>query len=680
MASPMRKAALVVGVLGLVAVTVFVVRSSWRTETAGDLRPEVIRVGTSQATVIWRTPTASTGRLHYRPVGVEAPHQSAEDRLGPAKKHRVVIEGLEPSTRYRYWLHNDQNRYELQTQPEPATPFSFLLVWGDVSRQTQQTKQIKSLLRSEAPEFVLSLAPATTDPFRDVRPFVPVFNRSGVSSAIIRQRRPEGWSLDWGGLHLVFCGGEKDLSRELNAPAAHVTGIVLKGEGQDLAWARSSGLHARLVSHNKRHPSSPALFVIAAGGDAIQSENADGISYLRIPVRAKGQGSARFDVGPESVVAFFIDSGQEVTLRESAVKRKRTCRECRQLADRGAYEESVKAYKEFIKTHAGHYQIDDAHYAIAEILDENLFRFEEALVWYRRLVAAYPDSSLAPLARQRIKYLEAHSDHGHKPLARFERIRRVELASARNSPAGISAALDKVQAIIDEFPESKLAPAMTYWLANQYRQLDPERAVATYRGLIKKYPGASNVEDARIEIGETYYSARRYSEAIAAYLAALAALPSRAGAIETQIKRSRRNQTRGTMALCAGASILLVLGLGFFWRPVGLPRARFLSALKAFLPLACIVSGAGWLIHEQFSSAGELLGLAFSIAASASFGYPFTSGFADKLLLGGAARQRAGKRALAGLVSFVLGIVLLGAAAYLATYSLNEHYLTGFGM
>lgn len=675
----MRKGVLVVGSLGLVAVAVLIVRASWQPETAGVLGPEVVRVGTSEATVIWRTRTASTGRLRYRPVGVEAPHASAEDTLGPAKKHQVVIKGLEPSTRYRYWLQNDQNRYEFQTQPEPTTPFSFLLVWGDVSKQPQKTPTIKSLVRSEAPEFVLSLSPAP-DPFRDVRPFVPVFNRSGPSSAIIKPPRPGVWSLDWGGLHLVFCEGEKDLSRELGAPAAHVTGIVLKGEGQDLAWARGSGLHARLVSHNKRQTSSPALFVIAAGGDAIRSENADGISYLSVPVRTTGKGSARFDVGPESIVAFFIDGGQEVTLRESAVPKKRTCRECRQLADRGAYEESVKAYKEFIKTHAGHYQIDDAHYAIAEILDDNLFRFDEALAWYRKLVAAYPDSSLAPLARQRIKYLEAHSDHGYKPLARFERIRKVELARQRNSPAGIPAVLDKVQAIIDAFPKSSLAPAMHYWLANQYRQLDPERAVATYRELIKRFPGASNVEDARIEIGETYYSARKYSRAIDAYREALALLPSRSNAIAAQIKRAKRNQNRDTIALCAGASILLVLALGLFWRPVGVPRERFLSALKAFLPLACVVSVGGWLIHEQFSSAGELLGLAFAVAASACFGYPFTSGLADKLLLAGAARRRAGRRALAGLVSFVLGVVLLGAATYLATYSLNEHYLTGFGL
>ena len=315
--------------------------------------------------------------------------------------------------------------------------------------------------------------------------------------------------LNWGGLVLAF-------SDQLSSvPAGSTIGLVLKDAKVN---------HADLVKHH-------VAFVITLGTKA-EVRDLDGIIYLTLPA----SGAARIDFDSESLVAFLIDQKREVTLRKQAVNRRRTCKECRQLADKGAYKESVKAYQKFIAENQGHYQIDDAHYAIAEILDEHLFSYTEALVWYEKLINQYPLSTLAPLVKQRMKYLKAHPEF--EPLAKFERIRKFEFAKSKN----VQLILNRVEALITTYPKASITPEMHYWLASQYRRLEPTRAVGWYRTLIKKFPTYENVADAWVEIGETYYQHGQYQAAITAHQAALKAVPDREKSIQAQIRRAKRNQ------------------------------------------------------------------------------------------------------------------------------------------
>ena len=285
-----------------------------------------------------------------------------------------------------------------------------------------------------------------------------------------------------------------------------------------------------------------------------------------------------------------------------------------------------------------------------------------------------------PLARQRIKFLKAHSDHDYQPLARFDRIRKIDYARQKNSVAGSEKVLAQVRAIVTEFPSCSLAPEMVYWLANQYRMVDADRAVATYRELIDQHPDSPNLDDARIEIGETYYLAGRYDEAIAAFTEARAAVPARATAIDALMGRAKRNLSRGRLAWAGWALVLLVMVPGVAWPPAGLPRRELRRAAIAFLPLCVFILLVGWLIHEQFKSALELVGLSLAFAAAAAFGFPFTTRLSQKLLRCGAKDDRPGRQLLTGLVSLLLGLLVLGAGAYLAVFHLSEHYLTGLGM
>ena len=663
-------AALVLG--GLVAV-LLVARSPEPTGPA--LATEIYHQEDGRVSIAWSTRAATPGRVQYRRAGGDAPWRTSAQEGGPRTRHRVTLTGLEPGTRYRYQPVGSKVSHVFQTRPKQGSSFSFLLLWGAVPGDVERLRQ------AELPDFILSLQPLArggADPLVASRAVVPVHDPSGAGPPGSRARGRQAWALDWGGLRLAFARQAAQLSSLLDAPGAHTVGVVYTGaDPLDPASAGSHALHLALQRHNRRAPEAKAAFVIHPG-DAVRRQEVDGVVYLTLPPGIPG--AARLDVERGSVVAVTLPGGKELVLRSAAVPRRRTCKECRRLADRGAYEQSVRAYKEVIRTHAGHFQMDDAHMAVAEILDENLFRYREALVWYRRLVARYPRSGLAPMARQRVTYLEAHSGHVFVPLARFERIRKVELARLRADPAALQAALGKVEAIIRDYPQSTLAPVMIYWLANQHRDLDADRAVTFYRRLISRFAGHERVADARVEIGETYYQARRYGEAMDAFQAARRALPRRARALEAQVERAARNLQRQAAARAAGALSLLLLLAGAIWPPVGISRRRLATASKAFLPLACLTLLGGWLVHEQFSSVQTLVVLALAIPAAACFGYPFAAALAHKPLGADVARVGIGRRLLAGALSLLASLLLLASVTYLAVYLLNEHYLTTFNL
>ncbi len=633
------------------------------------ISPEISHPGPGEVTVAWRTRAASAGWVEHRRAGADAPWRRVNQGGGPRTTHRVTLTGLKPGARYRYRLAGSLERHGFQTPPAADAAFSFLLLWGAVPADAG------ALVQAELPDFVVVMAPpsaGSADPLAATRASVPVYGPTGPDSRVSPRKGRPAWALDWGGLRLAFAQKSEQIFDLLDSTRAHTIGVVYTGDfkvGAEEFLAQVQLLHQKL----KRRGGSPS-FVIG-GGQRLERQEHHGVVRLSLPREA---GSARVDVDRGSVVAVTTGQGQELVLRRSSVPRRRTCRECRRLAERGAYEQSLRAYKAFIRSNQGHYQLDDAHLAIAEILDESLFRHQEALAWYRRLMARYPRSALAPMARQRVKYLQAHSGYVFVPLARFERVRRRELAAAGDDPMAARAALGRVEAIIRDYPRSTLVPVMIYWLANQHRGSDADRAVAFYRRLISQHPRHARAADARVEIGETYYRARRYEEALAALATARQALPGRAAAITAQEDRTRRNLRRRQMAVAAGAAAPVILLLGLLWPPRGVSRRRLARAVKAFVPLAGLILLGGWLVHEQFSGPAVLLGLGLSISAAACFGYPFTAALAHKVLMAGRADAGLGRRLLAAAVSAGAGLLLLACAAYLSIYLLDEHYLTTF--
>jgi len=660
---------LFIAVMGTVAFFYF------RKTNTDDVTPEVVDVRASEATIAWVSEKANTGKVFYMPAGSTAAPSEAMEALGSSRQHIVVIAGLKPSSRYTYWIENSSHRFQFQTQPALADPFSFLMLAG------QFDEQIVSLVSSEVPEFIISLSGAEqqTDIFSAVRPYIPIYGPDGVDSpflAAIGEKRPAGpWTLDWGGLRLIFANGSQTITPMLNAPAAHTLGVIGPSFKIEKEIITQTPLHQALTSHNNRVPDRPVAFVAVLGEDE-KHLDVDGIRYFGIvaggPKAQTGPVAVRVDVDIESMRAVFLDDNREVVLKSTPLKEERTCAECRRLADKGAYEESVKAYQEFIKSHQGHFQISDAYFAIASIYDEKLFNFSEALQWYQRLLDEYPTETRVPLAKQRIAYLQTHSDYDYKPLVQFEQIRKIEFARKKHLPEERDKLLLEVESIIQAYPDSTLAPAMQYWLANQYRQSDTDKAVRTYQQLKEAYPDSPLAQDVLIEIAQTYYDAGRYRETIEVSTKALAELPAQRETLTAQIARSERNIRRDKIAWVCWGVLAVLTGLIILAKPVGMKGQRNRWAAAAFVVLLVVLMFAAWLIREQFTSTGEMLSIAFFFSAAAVAGALLSITFTEKFC--------ANANALTALLGSITGLVFWIVSLYLIVYYANMHYLIVVGM
>ncbi len=621
-------------------------------------RVEVLQVTDAEATIAWQSVSPTPGRVAYLPAGERGEPRIADDRT-VGTVHEVVLPGLEPGRLYRYRLPDRPGPWmEFRTAPLPASAFSFLIVRGAGERQ------IRSLLASEMPDFILA---AGDNPGIDTaRPYCPVFDRWGIDSPYLRSRsrgetpREGGTVIAWGGLRLVVVNDpDEPLAPFLEGAAQHTIGLYCPAE--------TAGIAEKISSWNAGHAAQRISFVIEASG---RPGGRDG-GFSRVSVPPDGAIAARVDIGPDcSRLVFLGRDRRDVVLRSPALKRKRTCRECRRLADRGAYEESIAAYREFIAKHAGHYQVDDAYHAVADILDKKLFRFREAIRWYRRLIDRHPDSPLVPVASRRLAYLREHDDHDFAPLARFERVRRVAYRRTEKDPAARKACLERVAAILDEYPDSRIAPTMQYWLANQYRRVDTPRAVACYRALLQRYPGSAVARDAWLEMGEAWYDAGCYRKAAAVFVEALSKDPVRADDIRAQLGRARRNIRRGHLAIASWCCLAAMLAAAVFLPPAGLQRGRWTLSLAAFVLLGSFLLAAGWLFREQFASNRELVILALGFAAAGTLGLPFSSN------IGRVFRRPAG-----GLSArLAAGLLFLAAGCYLVIYYTNVHYLVVAGL
>ncbi|MHC4212174.1 MAG: hypothetical protein ACYSWP_02255, partial [Planctomycetota bacterium] len=426
----MRKLVLVLLLIIIVIAVILLLPGGLESEMPLS-NPELLNVGTSEVTIGWKTEQPIRAKIEYLPAGSEQTAMRAE-QIGPDSLfHEIVIRGLEPGRRYSYRAEGSKSRFQFQTQPLGNNPFSFLVVWGDVR------ERLMSLMTSEMPEFIINLTEPSggSDVFTNVRPYVPVYNLSGLDSPYLRSMKSETiaessdlWKLDWAGLRLVFVRDLSQLQSLFDNSVAHTFGVVtyphiVEAFGKKVAADPNEiaklPLHSILSKHNSIRAAQPVSFVAVVG--SVQAGLiVDNIRYFGIPSKSEQTGAIRIDVDVESVAGYFLAQNREIALKQAPLKQRRTCEQCRRLADKGSYEESVKAYQEFIENNQGHFQIDDAYFAIAEIFDEKLFRFEDALVWYLRLVTEYADSTLTPLARQRIKYIERYRDNDYIPLSRFE--------------------------------------------------------------------------------------------------------------------------------------------------------------------------------------------------------------------------------------------------------------------
>jgi outer membrane protein assembly factor BamD (BamD/ComL family) len=643
--------------------------------------PEIRRVGTNEAVIAWQSTVPSKGKVHYRPAGIDTEPMVAIEDLDRSYRHEVTLTGLQPGHRYTYWINSPNHRFQFQTQPSANAPFSFLVV------NSQYVDDITILVQDEIPDFIFVLGPdsgRSVDPFADVRAFQPIFKATGpdidTSQAALPFIHKASWQLNWGGLTLDVVPVSSPLRKTSEPSRAHTRGMLLAeplpalSDGNGIPSAeifRKTDIHRHLNA--MAETSARPAFVLFPAPDARHAE-IDETVYCSLPMGEKS-GVVRVDIDVGSATAVFLEEGRRVALKKPPIKSRMTCAECRRLADRGTYEAAIEAYEAFIRNNAGHFQVDDACYAVAEILDEKLFRYDAALQWYRRLVRDYPQGTLTPLARQRIAYITKYGESDFKVLAAFERIRKLDFARYKDDPVRRQKLLASVKSLIADFPDARLAPTMQYWLASQYRLDAPSRAISAFRFLKTRYPTAPEARNAGLHVADTLYAARSYSQARDAYEHALAELPDLQETINAQINRCNRNLRRFWFAIVCGALLVSTLALGLLLPPMGMDLMQAAKAGGVFGLLSVVIFGGAWLIREQFLSTGEMMSLTLAFSGAAAAAGLIASLMREKNTFGFFGTDPPSRSITGRLIGALSGTVLFVAGMYLAIYLINEHYL-----
>ncbi|MGA1870670.1 MAG: Ig-like domain-containing protein [bacterium] len=432
------------------------------------------------------------------------------------------------------------------------------------------------------------------------------------------------WKFDWGGLSLIFLKEESALIQLLDSPVAHTIGIILRENSHKVTEhaVRRSALHKRILDHNRNFPSNKIAFVFIPGPEIAKKE-IDTINYMHLPLVEskihKKTAAIRVDVNIEATYAVLLTTGDEITLKFSPLKEERTC----------------------------------------------------------ELLSDYPNSTLTPLAQQRLKYIAKYADYNFEPLRQFEHIRKVEFLRIKNNSADKKKVLDKAKRITEHYKDAAIIPVIYYWLANQYRSGDAHKAEETYLTLLNKYPDHPYAKDVWWEIGETYYDSRNYTEAIKAFNHALRTSPASSDEIKAQINRAQRNLRRKNLnVICLLVPVLMIL-FNIFLPPLGIRLHEMLKTLLAFLILLIIFSCASWLIAEQFSSVTELIKITTGVAAAFTFGYPFSYVLSDKILRG-SDNHSGNKIIITTLFGMIINLIFAVGLVYVTIYYANEHLLIIF--
>ncbi|MCE9579161.1 MAG: metallophosphoesterase, partial [Deltaproteobacteria bacterium] len=115
--------------------------------------PYIQNAAPEAITILWETAEAVPGDVVV--TGPDGDHKATAD---DARRHEVVINGLQPATRYRYSVTSGgaTRNGELTTPPAPGTdaPITFI-VYGDTRSSTDSHRRVMERIRSEVPDFLL---------------------------------------------------------------------------------------------------------------------------------------------------------------------------------------------------------------------------------------------------------------------------------------------------------------------------------------------------------------------------------------------------------------------------------------------------------------------------------------------------------------------------------------------
>ena len=537
-----------------------------RPPDVSDLR--LVEVGPFSATLEWSTGSATACRILYG-EGALFDRELVEEK--PSVRHRATLTGLKPATRYAYRF--DPGGAAAAFRTAPGRDGAFDLVVLDPA---------SPLCRREGPE---AAAGFEADPDIVVLTGPCSGGLGGRPESILTVETPESGAktLRYGRYVIL-------VSRDVSTAAGEATRPEDAERSKIVVVSRAPGIVPGILEQAVILSPRAARF---AGGTT--TWGADLAAWFEVDA---------FEI---AWVHGGAEDRQRRVIVEAPPETKKTCLYCSRLMESGRYEESVAWYRAFISGNKDRYAVEDAAFSIARILEEKLFRYPAAIEAYREFLGLYPQSRRASLARYRLEYLLARSDHDFEPLARFERA-RADLVAADPLPA-----VNEVESVLADFPDAAVAEDALFWLGHLLEGLDPERARICYGALLDRFPGSENAALASIALGDIDYRAKRYRRAILAYETALKIVPEKYRiSVLDKIRKSRRNVKREVARYAAWLTLVAWLAVTIGLRAQ--PSGKELRA--ASIVLAAYAFGGGLYLAITYEKSRVLLPMLSVLAAT----------------------------------------------------------------
>ena len=477
----------------------------------------LVEVGPFSATLEWSTGSPATCRILYG-EGALFDRELSEEK--PSLKHSATLTGLTPATRYTYRFDPGGPTSSFRSAPGRDGAFD-LVVLDPASPLCSGEAPGSAAAFGADPDIVVLTGPC--DGGLGVRP-----------ESILTLETPES------GVERLRYGRYVILVSQDVATAA--------GEETDPEDAERK----RIVVVSRTPEIVPAVLeeTIILSPRAVRF-GAETTTWGTAP-------AAWFELDAFEIA--WVHGGtkdrQRMVIVEAPPETKKTCLYCSRLMESGRYEESVAWYRDFIIGNKDRYAVEDAAFSIARILDEKLFRYPAGMDAYREFLGLYPKSRRASLARYRLKYLLARSDHDFEPLARFERA-KAKLVAADPVPA-----VSEVESLLEDFPDAAVAEDALLWLGHLLEGVDPDRARLHYGALLDRFPSGENAAVASIALGDMDYRAKGYRRAIEAYETALTIVPRKYRiSVLDKIRKSRRNVKREAARYAAWLTLVAWLAV-----------------------------------------------------------------------------------------------------------------------
>ncbi len=156
----------------------------------------------------------------------------------------------------------------------------------------------------------------------------------------------------------------------------------------------------------------------------------------------------------------------------------------------GRHEEARKEFKKFLARYPNSALAPEVHFRMAEATED----FWEATREYRNLTLRHPDSPFAPQAQFRIgQYYYLKGDYEQS--------------------------LKDYRKLLELHPQSSLAPASQYWIGSMLlAQKEYGEARTEFEKILENYSQSNYLDWAQVGIGNSYTSERNYSLALIEYI------------------------------------------------------------------------------------------------------------------------------------------------------------------